>query len=118
MKPAMGGERARLPIIVLERETGRLMLLETLEDLRMFVEEFQDLLEEDFVLWDCGGRVARIEASFLSRDDDSGVVASADGTAELKQALTAFSVTNRDPALANRLGYLLLALNSRSTDDG
>jgi hypothetical protein len=46
----------RFPIAVLERETGDLYVLPTLQSVVAFVEEFRDILAADFRLWDVAGR--------------------------------------------------------------
>jgi hypothetical protein len=61
----------RMPLIVLERETGRLELLESFADARMFTEEFHDILEDDFRVWDSYGRMIELNSSFQHGDDSA-----------------------------------------------
>ncbi len=69
------------PVLVLERETGRLVLLGSPDDLRCFVDEFRDILDDDFALWDGQCRRLHVPAAFgagseeleIGRTDRSGV---------------------------------------------
>jgi hypothetical protein len=57
------------PVLVLETETGDLTLFRTAESLRAMVEEFWDILRNDFVFWDADGFRLRFGPSFLDGDD-------------------------------------------------
>jgi hypothetical protein len=56
----------RFPVIVLERETGDIDLLLTLRHVVDFVEEFIDIVADDFRLWDARGRVVVDVAGILA----------------------------------------------------
>ena len=57
------------PIFVLETETGDITLYSDMEDLRNIVEEFWDILEEDFRFWDKDCCPMKFEKSFLDKND-------------------------------------------------
>jgi hypothetical protein len=54
---------------MLETETGDISLLQNVEDLRIVVEEFSDLLDEDFRFWDREGYRLRLDETFLRYED-------------------------------------------------
>jgi hypothetical protein len=64
-------ERDFLPVFVLENETGELRAIYDLEELRLLVEEFWDILEDDFKFWDADGNPLEFDQSFLSKSDGS-----------------------------------------------
>lgn len=55
-----------LPVLVLERETGRLLLLDSPDEVRRFAEEFWDILKADFAFWDGQCRTVNISAAFVA----------------------------------------------------
>jgi len=56
------------PVFVLERETGRMTLLSTVEELANFAEEFWDILADDFTLWDSEGFPLAVGPEILERN--------------------------------------------------
>ena len=62
-------KKISLPIFVLETETGDITLYHDTDDLRRMVEEFWDILTEDFKFWDKDGYPIKFEKSFLNKND-------------------------------------------------
>jgi len=55
-----------LPVFVLERETGDMNVFLEIDQLRLHVEEFWDVLDEEFLFWDIEGSRIQFPKSFLS----------------------------------------------------
>ena len=64
-------EKIKLPVFVYEVETGDIELYTKIDELRAKVEEFWDILEEDFKFWDKDGYPMHFEKSFLDRKENS-----------------------------------------------
>ncbi len=64
-------EKIKFPVYVCEVETGDIELYYDINDLRLIVEEFWDILEKDFKFWDKDGFLLRFERSFFERKDNT-----------------------------------------------
>lgn len=56
------------PVFMLEVETGDVELINHLDHLCSLVEEFWDILEEDFKFWDKEGYVIKFNEAILEKD--------------------------------------------------
>jgi len=66
-------EKTPFKVFSVERETGEVTLYEDFEDLRLIVEEFWDILDDDFEFWDEEGHPIKFDKSFL-QDDNCGIL--------------------------------------------
>jgi len=48
-------ERIKFPVYVYEIETGQIELYQNIDDLRLIIEEFWDILDDEFKFWDREG---------------------------------------------------------------
>ena len=62
-------EMTPFKVFSVERETGEVTLYEDFESLRAHVEEFWDILDNDFEFWDEEGYPIRFYESFLQYDN-------------------------------------------------
>ncbi len=84
----MTNHAVELPVVVLERETGDMKAIETFQQLREFVDEFSDILDDDFAFWDSAGFKLGFEDRFTARQDNSGIVILGNAAAELVALIT------------------------------
>ena len=61
----------KMPVLELERETGDLAVYSDIDNLRQIVEEFWDILDQDFTFWDAEGFRLKFADSFLKGSDDA-----------------------------------------------
>lgn len=77
-------------VFVVETETGNLSVLSGVSAVRGFVDEFWDILEQDFQLFDEKGRRLRFQEAFLLGDDHAYTAETADDSS-LRSALATYS---------------------------
>jgi len=58
-------EEELFPVFTLENETGELSVIYDMKELLCMVEEFWDILKDDFTFWDATGYPLEFEQSFL-----------------------------------------------------
>lgn len=64
-------EKIKFPVYVREVETGDIDLYCDINELRLVVEEFWDILEKDFKFWDRDGFPISFERPFVEEKDDT-----------------------------------------------
>lgn len=64
-------EVIKLPVCAYEVETGDIEVYYDIDELRLIVEEFWDILEEDFKFWDKNGFPLSFEKSFWKEKDNT-----------------------------------------------
>lgn len=108
---------AQSPFVVLELETGYLRVVESLDHLRRFVEEFFDTLDADFQVWNSRGQALTFDRGFLDRDDPPRLVADREPSRMFVE-ISRFIHTSDFGTLEPRHRALLQRLCLEARDDG
>jgi len=80
-----------IPIIVVEIETGDISTYYDIEELRNMVEEFWDILDNDFMFWDKNGYLIQFDKVFLDKKDEGGILTGNKDTHALKSYLLKYA---------------------------
>lgn len=83
------------PIFVLELETADFNVFRDANSLRLFVEEFWDILVEDFKIWDSSGFLLSFDSAFLEKKNGGIHRKTPNDLVRLKQLLNNYAKKNR-----------------------
>ena len=98
------------PFVILELETGYLRVLESLDDLRRFVEEFFDIFDGDFQAWNSRGHALTVDREFLDREEPPKLAALNEPgrmVAEISRFVTTAEFRSLEPRQRDLLEKLL-----------
>lgn len=97
----------KMPICVCELETGNFYFFNSLSNFQLFIEEFFDILEEEFKFWDATGNSIRVTSAFLERVND-GIFINSSEEISLREKLLQY---------ANKIGFSIVCIDNMTIEN-
>jgi hypothetical protein len=79
------------PVFVCEVETQDITRISNINDLKLFVEEFFDILKDDFELWNAKGYRIEFNKEFLQEGETTACTGNKDESSLLLEKVIAFA---------------------------